>query len=262
MGKYDSSRTRVVPVFDALMERDSSGNSWLPRLLQLGSLSSGRLEGLVPGPLVAEQRKWWGRNERHLNPPRDLLRWLVENLDEPASQSCWGSGDTKTKRKLLVAGHKEAKEEALRLLESEPKRSAWYVLEGQSRPDACLETANLVLIIEGKRTEAKPTTTTTWMPQRSQMLRHMDAAWEVRKEKKVLGMMIVEGSAETGSLEPDSYWSRQAEDQIKEEMLTKSLPHRTPKERAQIAEGFLEATTWQRVCSELRLPWPPATDID
>ena len=32
MGKYDSSKTRVVPVFDRLVEKDPTGAAWLPRL--------------------------------------------------------------------------------------------------------------------------------------------------------------------------------------------------------------------------------------
>jgi hypothetical protein len=70
-------------------------------------------------------------------------------------------------------------------------------------------------------TKSKPRTITTWMPQCSQMLRHMDGAWEIREGKRVLGIMIVEGSAETGTLEPDNYWRKQAHEQIKEECLTR-----------------------------------------
>lgn len=49
----------------------------------------------------------------------------------------------------------------------------------------------------------------------------MDGAWEIREGKRVLGIMIVEGSAETGTLEPDNYWRKQAHEQIKEECLTR-----------------------------------------
>ncbi len=73
------------------MERDSTGNTWLPRLLELGSLSSGRLDGLVPGPLIAEHPRWWGEKERSLDPSKALLCWLVENLQMPESGSFEGS---------------------------------------------------------------------------------------------------------------------------------------------------------------------------
>ena len=35
MGKRDSSKTRVVPVFDQLHAKDGSGRSWLGKLMAL-----------------------------------------------------------------------------------------------------------------------------------------------------------------------------------------------------------------------------------
>ena len=101
------------------------------------------------------------------------------------------------------------------------------------------------------------TTTTTWMKKRSQMLRHMDAAYEIAGNKKVLGMMIIEGPGGADAVTPSVYWQKEAEAQVAPQMLKASLPHRTPSQRSKIAEGFLGVTTWQRVCSELNLPWPP-----
>lgn len=48
MGKYDSSRTRVVSVFDALMDRDPTGVEWLLPLLNLGSGAAERLTESFP----------------------------------------------------------------------------------------------------------------------------------------------------------------------------------------------------------------------
>jgi hypothetical protein len=260
MGEFDSSLTRVVPVFNALMDKDPAGHSWLPILLKLGSLSAGKIEALPSSPLIAEQQRWWGDNERPLDAPKGLLHWLVDNLGEPTSKIYWGDDETRAKRKFLVAGDSKTIAEAHLLLDSQPPRYAWYVLEGQSRPDAYLETDNLIIVIEGKRTERKPTTATTWMPQRSQMLRHMDAAWEIRKNKKVFGMMIVEGPGDAEAITPSGYWLEEAKAQIKSEMMEASLPHRIPEERMEIATDFLGVTTWQRVCSEFHLPWPPIAD--
>jgi len=115
-----------------------------------------------------------------LDPPKALLCWLVENLQMPESGSFEGSDVTRDTRKLLAQKDPATIAEALHLAAEMPKPRAWYILEGQSRPDACLETESLILVIEGKRTKREPATTTTWMPQRSQMIRHMDAAWKVR----------------------------------------------------------------------------------
>ena len=84
----------------------------------------------------------------------------------------------------------------------------------------------------------------------------MDTAWEIRKGKPVFGLMIVEGSDYAGGLEPSPYWLKEASSQTDDEMLKSSLPLRTAKERTAIADGFLGIATWQRLCSELRIPWP------
>jgi hypothetical protein len=39
MGTHDSTRTRVAPVFDALLARAATGRSWLPALLALPALA-------------------------------------------------------------------------------------------------------------------------------------------------------------------------------------------------------------------------------
>ena len=177
MGKYDSSRTRVVPVFNALMDRDPTGVEWLLPLLNLGSGATGKLTELS-GQLISSHAKWWGKKERRLSPPCSLLTWLVTHVSAPSSESFWGSPVTREKRERLVARDPKTVAEALRLLEQSVSK-AWYVLEGAFQPDVYLETENFIVVIEGKRTERKATSSTTWMPFRSQMLRHMDAAWEV-----------------------------------------------------------------------------------
>lgn len=257
MGTYNSSRTRVVPVFDALMDRDASGRTWLLPLLHLGSHSAGRLEGVTTAALFPAHPRWWGKNERRLDPPRPLLRWLVANACAPASAALWGGPATRTKRERLVARDPETINEALRLLETPATFRAWYVLEGRSQPDACLETDTLLVVIEGKRTERKATAVTTWMRARSQMLRHMDAAWEISGGKRVLGLMIVEGQGGADATTPNDHWLTQANDQVLERTLADSLPHRGAVERDQIAKGFLGVTTWQKVCADFGLSWPP-----
>ncbi len=171
MGTYDSSRTRVAPVLDALMDRDPSGRTWLLPLLHLGSRSAGRLEAVTTAALIPAHRRWWGKNERRLNPPKTLLRWLVANGCAPASDALRGGPATRAKRERLVARDPDAISEALRLLDAPAASHTWYVLEGRSQPDACLETDTLLVVIEGKRTERKATAVPTWMRSRSQMLR-------------------------------------------------------------------------------------------
>lgn len=138
---------------------------------------------------------------------------------------------------------------ALDGLQRDTSRGNWWVLEGSTYPDAVIETPDAIIVIEGKRTERKPTRRTTWMSTRDQMLRHMDGAWEVRGERRVLGFFILE--ADRGKL--PAGWETVAADTVAQDMLANSLPHRSPDERAAIAAGFLGATTWQDVCIEFGL---------
>lgn len=121
----------------------------------------------------------------------------------------------------------------------------WCVLEGPSQPDAYLETPELLVVIEGKRTEHGPTTHTSWMPVRHQMLRHIDCAWEIRGDRPVFGFFIVEGD-DQGAIPPE--WVEFARATVEPDAVAKSLPHRTADERSAIAEAFLGVTTWQIVC--------------
>lgn len=69
------------------------------------------------------------------------------------------------------------------------------------------------------------------------MIRHMDAAWEVRGGKRVLGLMIVEGEGGQHATVPTGHWLNQANEQVAEHTLSDSLPHRAADERQQMARG-------------------------
>jgi len=140
-----------------------------------------------------------------------------------------------------------------RLAERRGSGRAWYVLEGPTQPDVYLDTEEVVVVIEGKRSEPGPTTSTDWMPVRHQMLRQLDSAWEVRQGRRIYGLFIVEAEEGTGYVAP-SVWQQVADLTISEEVLKGSLPHRTPEERSEIANALLGVTTWQAVCEEFQIP--------
>jgi hypothetical protein len=258
MGQYNSSLTRVQPVFDWLVDSDPTGRSWLLRLLQLGSRASEIALPQNVGDLEAGHPRWWGKHERRLRPPARLLEWLVQNVTEDAVEGSKDAGTVRAKR-LLLARHDPATISAalIGIREGSDQR-AWYILEGESCPDACIQTAHTLLVVEGKRTEWSCTSKTTWMACRSQLLRHTDAAFEVRDGRLVLGLLIVEGTDGPDGLALSDFWLNEANEQISKEMLSASLPHRTPEERRVLASGMLGGTTWQRVCWEFAIPWPPA----
>jgi hypothetical protein len=259
MGRHNSSLTRVVPVFDTLLRRDQSGVSWLATLISLGSRCTPQNLALACGSLLPDHPAYWGTNEKRLDPPISLLRWLVQNASAPAHERLWGSPGVMKKRRKLVAKDVTTISAALALLEQPLRHRTWYVLEGRSQPDAFLETESVIIVIEGKRMERASTEVTTWMRRRSQMLRHMDAAYEIRGAKGILGLMIVEGEGPT-AVHPSTYWVSEANRQIDAESLSESLPHRSAEVRQQLASGFLGVTTWQAVCQKFSIAWPPFQD--
>jgi hypothetical protein len=261
MGKYDSSRTRVAPLFDALLERDVSGQSWLDALLQLGSRAEVVATLPVRQRLVANHGPRWGDSEAKLPAPISLLEYLVRNITPNMVESSRDRAEVRDRRLALASRDPPTLELALAELRCGKRGRQWFVLEGESRPDALLETTDLVLCVEGKRTEAACTTHTSWMLRRSQLLRHMDSALDAFPGKRVVGMLIVEGDGGAEARSPSPFWSSQCAAQYEQSMLNDSLPHRSSAERKRIADGVLGVTTWQALCSAVKLSWNSLPDV-
>lgn len=259
LGKHNSSRTRVAPVFESLLSKDRSGRSWLVPLMQLGSRSSAA-QIPVDGGLIENHESWWGTNERRLKPHPALLRWLAQNFERGTGGRETSEATHENRQKLLDRDPATITQ-ALQLLATSGTPGKWYVLEGFSQPDAYLEADDFVLVIEGKRAERGQTTATSWMANRNQMLRHMDAAaWNAPKGKRVFGLMIVEGEASGDGMTASDEWVKGC-DAIRSDAVTnRSLPHLSAAERRTLVDGFLGVTTWQRICHTFKLPWPPVEE--
>ena len=246
-------------MFDRLFDCDPTGTVWLDRLIRLGSRGS---EVDLPSPvgeLVPGHPRSWGKDERRLSPPLGLLEWLVQNIKAAAAMESRTSEETCRMRLALARRDPDVVQEALTRLRAGEKGKKWFVLEGESCPDAYLETDSIVVVVEGKRTELTTTSKTTFMPKRSQLIRHMDATWEVADGRRVLGLLLVEGESPDPMLVPER-WSSASDEQLRPELLVPSLPHRTAVERDIIAGGILGAATWQRACEEFSIEWPPVED--
>jgi hypothetical protein len=59
----DSSKTRVVPVFDRLYFKDKTGKTWLPKLLALPT--GGNCINISPNLNFPIQDMGWGENEKN-----------------------------------------------------------------------------------------------------------------------------------------------------------------------------------------------------
>ena len=256
MRKFDSSLTRVGPIFDKLLERDSTGGTWLNNLLKLAD------PGQSPLPSISPLQRWgWGTSERGLHPPASLLKWLVQNprtLKLDALKR--SSPKVRQLRELLLSGDKETQQAAVDKLRRPHRSRGWFIFEGTTYPDVYLETETAIIVIEGKRTEADITRDTTWMPVRHQVLRHIDSAWDIRGQRKVVGMFIVEGIGGAEGEEVPQHWRTVCSETTKAETVAGSLPHRSINERDQIAASYIGVTTWQRLCAEFHIPWEELPD--
>jgi len=241
-GIFDSSKTRVAPVFEALA---ASGKHWTSQLLQLSEFSPNRAE--VDGLDLTFLRGAWGANETPLAPPVSLLSWMIRNPSKLRPQKT-----DHPDRLRLLQGDPAATALALDALRTSNTPRAWYLFEGPTVPDAYIETPDALIVVEGKRTEAGPTTDTTWLAGRHQIWRHIDAAWERRGRRRVFGLFIVEGGA--GSGEVPAVWQAAVQDALAPATLATSFPHRGPEERTEIAAALVGVTTWQRVLAAFGLP--------
>jgi hypothetical protein len=250
MGKHDSTKTRVAPIFDQLYRNDRTGHSWLGKLI---SLPTGGFSVRVPsGCDLTIEDCGWGDREKKLDPPVALLSWLIRHPRHPLSGNLSSDRNKSIKRKEWIAGSDANVLEGLALLRDNSKAENWHLFEGQTQPDVYIQTPSIILVIEGKRTERCPTTSTKWMVGRHQMLRHIDCAWEIAGKRKVVGFFVVEGEAD--STVP-SAWLDYARQTITEDAIRSSLSHRGPEEQDGIASCFAGVTTWQHLCEECNLDW-------
>lgn len=154
---FDSSLTRVAPVFDAL--RASGRPDWVAELLEL--TGSGGAEAPWRGLDLTVLEGRWGASEVSLHPPLSLLSWLIRNLKTAGMPRPSGTADSDVRRAKLWDADPTTVAEALHLLRTPRTSKAWHLLEGPTRPDAYIVTPDALIVIEGKRTEAGATTTTS-----------------------------------------------------------------------------------------------------
>jgi hypothetical protein len=71
-------------------------------------------------------------------------------------------------------------------------------------------------------------------------------------------VLLVEGGAGgSDAIQPSAHWVAESRAQDGSEMLFSSLPHRSPSEQSALAAGMLGVATWQGLCAQNGIPWPP-----
>jgi hypothetical protein len=270
MGDKNSSVTRIWPVFDRLLDGNGSGTTWfgplvnlatkrsdwqpgslLPALKVFGTALPRNLKSVLGVPHATRLGKLRNCFEVDYPPPTRFLRWLIENpakLSWPTSKegkSRQFGADTQRLRASLLKGDGAARAKALNALAVDGavgSRRKWWAFEGFTSVDCVLETDQLLVFIEGKRTE-RISTATEWYPKRNQIVRNLEvASCAAASAAKAFGVILC-------TEEPVA---------LLEHDFADGLPHLPQPERDELRQHYLGCVTWRQIvdtlCPGLELP--------
>lgn len=255
MGRFNSSETRVRPVFNTLLDRHWSdpafASSWLSNLWALAEGRSGACA--VPtalGHLSDEHaprdraRRLGPVFERSVPPPESLLAWMLGHPDALTGSAriapaygCTGAAQD-WRRKLFDSTREERAEAQTQGLAelaragARGSRHQWWAFEGFSVLDCCLITDTAVIVVEGKRTEPV-SGNVLWYPGRNQLWRNVEAA-QTLAQRRAFGVLVGVEQREDGERALSFAMSS----------LDESCPHLTEAERADLARHLLGYVTW------------------
>ncbi len=242
MGRRNSSKTRVQPVFESLLQRDPTGKRWLPQLLDLIETPSDSIVRASQGRMI---KAGGGEFERRFPPAMPFLRWLIENPGEltwPVSKGkrkTYGQPTQRNRESLLgyrgVEEQMSAKQLAHKELirkGAEGSRGQWWAFEGFTAVDFCISTEKLLLLVEGKRTDILAQST-EWYRGRNQLLRNLESGIKAAGDRE-FGVVLVEEQRNGPVLDGID--------------IARATPHLTPVERAELIEHYWGSTTWADLC--------------
>jgi len=240
VGRYDSSKTRVRPIFEALYAQDESG-SWVEPLLRMG----GRSPLIHLGRLVEPPRF-----ELVAPPPKAFLFWLVKNPTEwPENwKKLKARQEIRDARLLLADGSNLT--DALAAIEragnTSKGYSGWWCLEGSTHVDCALFMENAVVFIEGKRTEYGPSKSIGFAQKRNQIMRNLECVQSYGRMRGLdyYAMLVIEDG--------DQHRATIAADVANH--VADSFPHLSRPEIRDIEKHYLGYTTWKRIVDEFHLP--------
>lgn len=256
MGKYNSSKYRVVPLIEVVKGNQQNFDIFLSKVH-----SSKGIPALVCP--MENECYYCGDNEKQLKPTKKHLIGLVEYL---AENGLLKSDIVSEKRGDLFGKNgkekqQQAKIEALQRIDEMYDNCVllkeWYIFEGNTNPDIFIEGDDYIIICEGKWTEPHITTKTTHLnaddEYRNQMVRHIQGALN-STNKKVYAFYIVD--ADCGYLHD-----------LTEEAFVQQLECETielsSQEKEIIKQAFYGYATWQELEDSIKgLKFLTKSEID
>jgi hypothetical protein len=244
--------TRSERFFTPLLERDPSGRTWLPALLTAAPHGRERLGELaeVPGFLgvslaVRAASRRMACFEQWAAPPRALLEWYVEHAEALTWPSVEPIGDQasaqarRLRRALVCDDPPGARARAQsRARELAGERSAlsqeWWRFEEIAGLDCVLSTDRLVLVVAAYDAGEVPGPVTPWYPERSEIVRALEAARDLMGEQQSAFATIVLSEAPLA----------QARDEAVASALPAGAPHLDAAAREALHHAYLGNLTW------------------
>lgn len=244
---------RVERFFDALLTRDGAGGSWLGPLLRAAPRGRSRLgeladrPGWLEAPLaVITETGRRGAFEYPVAPARELLGWFIDHPDRLARSD--GEGATpetlRLRRALLEDDppgvRARAQDRAHELLRrSVPLRDEWWRFEHAHIADCLLMTDRLVLLVHEQGDGGTPAPATQWFPQRTALVRDLEAAQRFAADGKAWGVLVL-GPDEEHDVRDEAALDRE---------LAAGAPHLDPDGRRGLAAGYLGALSWSQAAA-------------
>lgn len=256
MGRFNSALTRVQPIFDALRQQDPGG-AWL---MELWRMARTNREGDTVQPPPTSGSLLPGKGyERVVPPSTAFLRWAVEHPDrltQLPAPDYGASGDVaKSKRAALFGDDEPLRDaviaEALNAIGSAGGKGSaqqWWAFEGFTHVDACMETGECLLLIEGRRTETV-VPSTRWFGQRNQLWRNVEVAEDLAGGRH-FGVILGVESSESGLI------ALRDADATRDN----SYPHLSDAHRTDLDRHLIGFVVWPEVVTAFGLP--PSVMLD
>jgi len=205
---FEIERTPLHPLIESLFARDPGGRSWLPSLLGACQGARARLGEIVDDPgylevplAVRAETGMLACFSYPAAPTRQLLGWYIDHPEAltrpaPVAGSASASAETKLLRRTLLdddppGTRVRAQDRAHDLLRSStPRLPTWWRFEEPGRLDCFLATERLVVSVTAPSDRGGLRPATPWYPQRSELVRDLEAARRLADGRAFVGVLI------------------------------------------------------------------------
>jgi hypothetical protein len=253
---FEIERTPLHPLVESLFARDPGGRSWVPSLLGVWPGARTRLGEIVDDPgylevplAVRAETGMLACFSYPAAPTRQLLGWYIDHPealtrpDASPSPSPSASEETKLLRRTLLdddppGTRVRAQDRARDLLRSgTPRSPTWWRFEEPGRLDCFLATERLVVSITAPTVRGGLCPATPWYPQRSGLVRDLEAARRLADGRAFVGVLI-------GDDEPPV---ELADESAVAATFAAGTPHLDDAGRDDLRNGYLGHLSWAQL---------------